>query len=78
MADIEETKRQQQELELSKTFSVNFTKRELLIVNNILLQKEFRVGDVLAILPILDKIRPFIQPRELNTKGKEVITNHKN
>jgi hypothetical protein len=70
------TAKEQQEL--NTVYSVNFSKRELLLINNLLIAKEWKLGDALLIFPILDKIRPFLQPREVNTKGKEIITNHKN
>ena len=64
---------------LENEFSVMFKKKELILLNNVLLGKEFRVLDALAIVPILDKIRPFIVDTMQQSKAptNNVITSTK-
>ena len=60
MADPQAKRKQTAEDKLDNIYAVNFTKRQLIFLNNVLLGKEYRVGDVLGLLPILELIRPFI------------------
>ena len=62
---------------MESIFNLNFTKRELIILNNVLVATPFKVGDVLLILPILEKIRPFIQDTMQAPETNNVVTSTK-
>src|ERR1035437_32932 len=73
--DKAEEKRQQIEADkLNAEFSVKLLKRELIVLNNVLVQTPFKVGDLLAILPILDKIRPFVVDAMMPPPGQVPVT----
>jgi hypothetical protein len=45
--------------------SLEFTKREWLIIFNVLARGEYRLGDAFLVAPIVDKINPIVvEPKE--------------
>jgi hypothetical protein len=52
--------------------SLDFTKREWLIIFNVLSRQEYRLGDALLVMPIVDKIAPIV------TEIKEEMPNMPN
>lgn len=49
--------------------SLDFTKRDWLIIFNVLSRQEYRIGDAFLVAPILEKINPVVQelPKETVT-----------
>lgn len=41
---------------LNKVFSLNFTRKEALVVRTLILQKEYNLADAKLLLPVLEKI----------------------
>jgi len=41
--------------------SLEFTKRDWLIIFNVLSRQEYRIGDAFLVAPILEKINPVVQ-----------------
>lgn len=46
---------------LDEVKTVEFTKRELILIHNIIVRQEYSLGDAMLFLPLVEKIRPLVQ-----------------
>lgn len=73
-------KRKNKEIDkLKNQYTLTFTKQELLIIFNILVSQQYKIGDAMFVLPIVKRIEPLVtMPKpEDDPKANHVLTDMK-